>query len=104
MFLFSPMSGRESLCKTLFNPLTFLSNYHQPHKKPLPQLAKDPEIQAKLKEDVPFTQKPSEREKPPIRKLVKSRLYCDDNLAISEMDYMREHSGGCGVAQGPCQA
>lgn len=28
---------------------------------------------------------------PPIRNLVKSKLYCDDNLPTSEMDYMRGH-------------
>ncbi|KAB8223942.1 hypothetical protein BDV33DRAFT_199989 [Aspergillus novoparasiticus] len=59
--------------------------------KSLPQLAKDPKIQAKLKEDVPFTyRRRLKREKPPIRKLVKSRLYCEENLLISEMDHMRE--------------
>lgn len=61
--------------------------------KPLPQLATDPEIQAKLKEEVPFTWQPSKREKPklPIPKLIKSRLYCEEYIPISEMDYMREH-------------
>ncbi|KAH8762226.1 hypothetical protein F5882DRAFT_383933 [Hyaloscypha sp. PMI_1271] len=68
--------------------------------KPLPQLAKDPEIQAKLKTDVPFTRQPSEREKPPIRAprggpdsttLVKSRLCCEEDIPISEVDYIRAH-------------
>ncbi len=44
--------------------------------------------QAKLKTDIPFTWQPSEREKPPIRKLVKSRLYCQEYIPISEV---REH-------------
>ncbi|KAF2105731.1 hypothetical protein BDV96DRAFT_655306 [Lophiotrema nucula] len=61
--------------------------------KPLPQLATDPEIQAKLKEEVPFTWKPSKRERSdvPIPRLVKSRLAYEENLRSSEMDYMREH-------------
>jgi len=51
----------------------------------------DPGIHAKIKEHVPLTWQSSKRETPPIRKLIKSRLYCDDNIPTSELDYMREH-------------
>lgn len=55
---------------------TFLANSR--HRKSLPQLADEPEVQAKFKDEVPFTQKrrqkPLNRELPPIRRLVKSRL------------------------------
>ena len=63
-------------------------------RKLLPQLAKDPQIQAKLKE-VPFTEEPPDpskkREKPPVRKLVKSMLYCDEHIPPEELQYMRDH-------------
>ncbi|KAF2785783.1 hypothetical protein K505DRAFT_290765 [Melanomma pulvis-pyrius CBS 109.77] len=61
--------------------------------KPLPRLATDPEIQAKLKEDLPFTRQRSKREKRevPIRRLVKSRLHYEEYIKRSETDYMREH-------------
>jgi hypothetical protein len=58
----------------------------------MPQLAQDPIIHAKLKEDFPFTYRPDpQRAKRPIREIVKSRLYCDDNLPNSNMEFMREH-------------
>ncbi|RJE25272.1 hypothetical protein PHISCL_02422 [Aspergillus sclerotialis] len=63
--------------------------------KPLPQLANEPEVQTSLKDEVPFTQrrrmKPSNREPPPIRRLVKSRLYSEQSIPESDLDYMREH-------------
>jgi hypothetical protein len=58
---------------------------------PLPQLAKDPEVQVKLKEEAPFTRQPRKHEKLPMRKLVKAMLYCDENLGPPELDYMRDH-------------
>ncbi|KAI9740965.1 MAG: hypothetical protein M1818_004571 [Claussenomyces sp. TS43310] len=61
--------------------------------KPLPQLAKNPKIQAKLKHDVPFTRQPSKHcgEKRPMREVLKQRLYCADHLRREEIDYIREH-------------
>lgn len=62
------------------------------HRKPLPQLAKDPEVQAKLIKYAPFTPQPSENREPrPIRRLIKSRLYDDSGLPNEEIEYMREH-------------
>ncbi|KND87594.1 hypothetical protein TOPH_07718 [Tolypocladium ophioglossoides CBS 100239] len=60
--------------------------------KPLPQLAKDPKIQARLK-GTPFTWQPKDpnRAKTPIRRLIKESLYCDEDISSTDLDYMREH-------------
>lgn len=56
----------------------------------MPQLLQDPRIQAKLK-DTLFTKPPRKREKPPVRKIIKSKLYSEDNLSDSDLVHMRGH-------------
>ncbi|PGH23180.1 hypothetical protein AJ80_02710 [Polytolypa hystricis UAMH7299] len=58
---------------------------------PMPQLAQDPMIQTKLKEDFSFTWQPSERKERPRREIVKAKLYSDTTLSNFDMDYMREN-------------
>lgn len=59
----------------------------------MPELLQSSEVQAELKE-VPFTEPPLDPEsyeRPPIRKIVRTRLRKDMRVPDSELVYMKEH-------------
>ncbi|VUC38058.1 unnamed protein product [Clonostachys rosea] len=64
--------------------------------EPRIQLLQVPEIQAKLKYGIPFTEPPkptkkAKSDKRPIRAIVKSRLSYLEEVPTLELDYMRSH-------------
>ncbi|KAK2765339.1 hypothetical protein FQN54_008185 [Arachnomyces sp. PD_36] len=60
--------------------------------KPMPELARDPRVLAKLKTDFSFTRESTPRKKRPLREKIKEKLYRDELiLFVSEMNYLREH-------------
>lgn len=48
-------------------------------------------MQALLAKHAPFTWRRKEKEPLPLRKSVKLKLHCDEDILTSEMDYIREH-------------
>lgn len=60
-------------------------------RKPLPQLAKDPVVQAVPEKHAPFTYQRRERKERPIRKVIKYRLHCLESIPVPEIEYVREH-------------
>jgi hypothetical protein len=58
----------------------------------MPQLAHDPQIQAKLKADFSFNWEQTPRKKRSLRETIKISLYRDELiLFVREVDYLTEH-------------